>query len=238
MPDRVAGSKLRTVACTRRTYRPRTAEATAARRRTDAQAQRCVEVGRPVDVRADESAGRPRPPRRRRRRGAVAPTRPEGRPQVGRPSGPAAASYRCPPRRGRRPGRVRAGPAKSDGELVGPQGGQVGGDGADRRCRGARPTTSAAPWASAGFRPASGSSPVTSAPSADSRSAASGSSVTTSTADTIGQARAASTVSRAKASARSPAVRRKWPVEPGLGMVEPLDRHDQAPVAARRVHAD
>ena len=157
----------------------------------------------------------------------------EHRPQVVGPTGPAAASSRCPAasRTKLRPWPRRR--AQRRRELAGSQRGQVGGQRRRPSVPGCARAASAAPWASAGFSPASGASPVTSAPTAASAAAASGSSVTTWTAATSGQASAAAAVSSAKARASRAPVAGVRRAEPGLGDGEPLDRQHEAPASAR-----
>ena len=188
-------------------------------------------AGRPARSTSRRSVGRSARRSRRRRRAACRAADPapkDGRrPVAARDQQQRRAGALGVPDEGTRP--CRSARARAARELGGTQGGQVGGQRADAGAGMPAGPTSAAPWTSAGLRPASGSSPVTSAPAA--ASALRRLRVVGHDQDGVDQraGQRGATVSSAKASAssrlRSPSTAR----EAGLGLVEPLDRHDQAP---------
>ena len=169
------------------------------RPRPDSQPAGGVQVARGVDVPAQ-----PRPV-------AVQRGRPAG--GVRRRRAGAEARGQCPGarRQQRRPGaggvrHERAGQRGGGGRAAVSSAGRSAGRSEDSAATGpgSRRWACSAPWASAAFRPLSGSSPTVSAPSPATSAAACGSSVTTRTRRTAGLCSAAATVSPSSASTSSP----------------------------------
>src|SRR3954449_8616176 len=191
-----------------------------ARARTEAECR--PQVGLRVHVTDQPGPG---PGKRDRAARTVGPSRPraESRQEVGAHGGeegrPGALAV------GNEGSGLPAGRAEGCGQLLRPEGRQVGGERGDGRPLGAaRPVLQGGgqaarglvgrrarrgPWAGAGWGPRSGSWATVRAPSSRTTAAAAGSSVTTRTASTTGQATAAATVSARRAST-SP----RWAVSP------------------------
>ena len=147
--------------------------------------------------------------------------------------GPAAASSRCPPRRGRTPHRAPAAPAQRHRELGRPQRRQVGRERARPTCPGARRAATSAPWTSAGLRPAVrlvGDRPGTGRGQRSARLRVVGD-------DQHGARRRRRRARPSSCPARRPgrghAGASSYGVaEPGLGHGQPLDGHHEAPAPA------
>ena len=234
-------SKLRTVACTRRTYPARGRRVLAASSarvvhgptpsRTAARRSAAVSTSRRNDGRAsavDLVAARAGVPGRR--------PGTEHRPQVlGRPG-----------QQQRRPGALRVpdeaaavpgGAAQCHRELGRPQRRQVGGDGPDRGRRDGAGRRAPRRGPAPALRPASGSSAVTSAPAAEQRRGR----LRVVGHDLHGRDQGAG--ERGRRGVQREGERERLPVavvrrpEPGLRHGQPLDRQHQAPPSARVVHA-
>ena len=136
-----------------------------------------------------------------------------------------------------KPRRVRGRPPQRRGQLRGAQGRQVGREGADSAGPGGPRARRVAPWTSAGFRPASGSSRHTSAPTPASARAAAGSSVTTTTLATSGAGQRRDRRVQREGQREVRPVRARTAGRAGSWRGQPLDRHHEAPPPVVGGHA-